>query len=138
LILGEHGDSMVPVWSSAKYKGGPISSIPGFNQEEAQGVFEFTKKSGAEVIRLKGGAGRAVGVSIQQVVEAIAKDSGRVLPVSSLQKGVAGVEGVCLSLPTKVGRAGAVEVLEPSINDAERAGLHNSAEVLRGFLDQVQ
>lgn len=137
LILGEHGDTMVPIWSSATVNGISIASLGGYTQEVAQGIFEFTKKSGAEVIRLKGGAGRAVGVSIKEVVEAMALDNGALLPVSSMQKGKLGIEGVSLSLPTRVGRRGVVEVLEPVVSDAEREALGKSAEALRAVRAQI-
>jgi L-lactate dehydrogenase len=136
LILGEHGDSMVPIFSSATVGGVPLTSIPNY-QAEVQGVFEFTRKSGAEVIRLKGGAGRAVGVSIAEVVKAIALNSEAVLPVSSLQRGKLGISDISLSLPTKVGRLGAVEVLEPSVNESEREGLLASAQSLKDVLSQI-
>jgi len=137
LILGEHGDSMVPILSSATVGGVPLSSIPGFSEERVRGVFDFTKKSGAEVIRLKGGAGRAVGVSIKQVVEAIALDSEAILPVSSPQAGTLGISDISLSLPTKVGKAGVVKVLEPSVNLSEREGLHASAASLKDVFSQI-
>lgn len=136
LILGEHGDSMVPIYSSATVGGVPLTSIPNY-QEQVEGVFDFTRKSGAEVIRLKGGAGRAVGVSIREVVEAIALDSEKVLPVSSWQKGTLGISDISLSLPTKVGRKGIIEVIEPSVNDAEREGLLKSAQSLKDVLAQI-
>ena len=131
LILGEHGDSMVPIWSSATVNGISIRSLPGYTDEAANEVFDFTKKSGAEVIRLKGGAGRAVGVSIKEVVEQMALDSGAVLPVSSMQNGKLGISDICLSLPTRIGRHGVVDVIEPSVSEHEEAALRNSAEALR-------
>lgn len=137
LILGEHGDSMVPIWSSATVNGIAISSLNGFTKELGDSLFDKTKKSGAEVISLKGGAGRAVGVSIKEVVEAIALDHGALLPVSVRQNGAMGISGVCLSLPTRVGRAGALEVIEPTVTDAEREGLHKSAESLKAVLAQL-
>ena len=136
LILGEHGDSMVPIFSSATIGGVPLTSVPNY-EAEVQGVFEFTRKSGAEVIRLKGGAGRAVGVSIGEVVHAIALNSEAVLPVSTLQTGKLGISDISLSLPTKVGRCGAVEVLEPAVNDKEREGLAASAQSLKDVLAQI-
>ncbi|HVT11292.1 MAG TPA: lactate/malate dehydrogenase family protein [Fimbriimonadaceae bacterium] len=136
LILGEHGDSMVPILSSATIGGVPLSSIPNYDAE-IQGVFEFTRKSGAEVIRLKGGAGRAVGVSIKEVVESIALDRDSILPVSTLQTGTLGISGISLSLPTVVGREGAKSVLTPAVNDAEKEGLHKSAESLKNVLAQI-
>lgn len=137
LILGEHGDSMVPMWSSATINGVSLASLPGYRQDEAQKIFERAKSSGAEVIRLKGGAGRAVGVSIKVVVEAMALDSGAVLPISSVQSGALGISGIALSMPTKVGRAGVVEILEPVCTDAEKEGLHKSAESLKAVLAQI-
>src|SRR5471030_1152013 len=136
LILGEHGDSMVPILSSATLGGVPLSSIPNY-EEEIQEVFEFTRKSGAEVIRLKGGAGRAVGVSIKEVVESISLNTEKVLPVSSWQKGTLGISEISLSLPTKVGRKGVVQVIEPVVNDMEREGLHKSAQSLKDVLAQI-
>lgn len=137
LVLGEHGDSMVPILSSATIGGVPLSSIHGYSEEAVQSVFEFTKKSGAEVIRLKGGAGRAVGVSIMEVVQNIALNSGAILPVSSRQTGKLGISGISISLPTKVGRLGALEVLEPTVSDGEREALHKSAGALKEVLKQV-
>jgi L-lactate dehydrogenase len=137
LILGEHGDSMVPILSSATVGGVPLSSIPGYTEEAVRGVFDFTKKSGAEVIRLKGGAGRAVGVSIKEVVQAVALNSESILPVSSPQTGALGIADISLSLPTKVGRAGVVKVLEPSVSLEEREGLHASAASLKDVFSQI-
>jgi L-lactate dehydrogenase len=136
LILGEHGDSMVPILSSATIGGVPLCSLPGY-AADIDGVFDFTKKSGAEVIRLKGGAGRAVGVSIKEVVESMALNSGKVLPVSSWQKGTLGISDISLSLPTIVGRGGVVKVLEPAVNDGERESLHHSAQSLKDVLAQI-
>ncbi len=137
LILGEHGDSMVPIWSSATIGGVALSSVPGYSQSVAEGIFDFTKKSGAEVIRLKGGAGRAVGVSIMEVVNAMALDNGKILPVSALQTGALGISEISLSLPTVVGRNGVVQILEPSVTDAERELLHKSAQSLKDVLAQI-
>lgn len=137
LILGEHGDSMVPIWSSATVNGVSLSSMPGFTQADASAVFDKTKTSGAEVIRLKGGAGRAVGISIQAVVEAMSLDSGALLPVSSVQHGALGIDGISLSMPTKVGRKGVERVIEPVVDDAERQGLLKSAESLKDVFSKI-
>src|SRR5262245_27986092 len=102
VILGEHGDSMVPIWSSATVSGLPLEQWPGFNANVQREVFEDTKTAGAQVIKLKGGSGFAVGLSIREVVESILLDSRRVLPVSTLQHGLYGVRDVCLSVPTVI------------------------------------
>lgn len=137
LILGEHGDSMVPIWSSAAVNGVPISSLPDYREADAAAIFENTKKSGARVIQLKGGAGYAVGLSIKQVVEAIALDRKSLLPVSSLQNGLFGIRDVCLSVPTRLGRRGVEQHVEIALWDKERMALQRSGEVLKDTLRQV-
>jgi L-lactate dehydrogenase len=138
LVLGEHGDTMVPILSSATASGVPLTSYPGVTEQSVKDVFEFTRKSGAEVIRLKGGAGRAVGVSIKEVVEAIALDSHAILPVSSVQNGKLGISDISLSLPTVVGRHGVVEVVEPVVSSEEKDLLHKSAASLKEIWAQIQ
>lgn len=138
LILGEHGESMVPIWSSAAINGVALSSFKGYSRDIADAVFEQTKKAGAEVIRMKGGAGRAVGVSIAEVVHAMALDSGALLPVSSMQKGALGIEGVCLSLPTQVGRNGVLAIVEPKVTEDEKKSLEASAISLKDVRAQIQ
>ena len=138
LILGEHGDSMVPIWSSATINGVPLNSFPNYDEETVKGIFDFTKKSGAEVIRLKGGAGYAVGLAIKVVVDAIILDKKAVLPVSSLMQGYMGIEGVCFSVPTIVGRGGVEKLIEIALPEDEKASLINSANVLKETLGQVQ
>jgi L-lactate dehydrogenase len=138
LILGEHGDSMVPVWSSATVNGLPLEQFPGFSVQFQKEVFEETKTSGAKVIKMKGGAGFAVGVSIRDVVEAIAQDYRPILPVSTLQQGLYGLRDVCLSVPTVVGCGGARQQIELELSPKERTGLMQSAQVLRATIDQVE
>src|SRR5206468_15214 len=138
LILGEHGDSMVPIWSSATIAGLPLEQWPGFNATVQKEVFEETKTAGAQLIKLKGGSGFAVGLSIREVVHALALDSRRVLPVSTLQQGAYGVRDVCLSVPTVVGCGGARQQVELPLTQKERLGIQQSARVLRETIDQVE
>lgn len=136
-LFGEHGDTMFPAWSSATIQGNSLNAIPGFTKEKADAIYERARTSGAEVIRRKGGAGSAVGVSIKTVVEAILLDKKIVLPVSSLQSGLNGVSDVSLSVPTIVGRAGAVQQLKANFTDAEQALLVKSADHLKATLAQI-
>lgn len=137
LILGEHGDSMVPVWSSATIGGLPLEKFPGWNLTLANQIFTRTKNSGAEVLKRKGGAGFAVGVAIRDVIEAVLLDQRRVLPVSTIQNGCYGIRDVALSVPTVVGRAGAAERIEIELWPKELQGLRSSAHSLRPTLDAV-
>src|SRR5947209_308313 len=138
LILGEHGDSMVPIWSSATVAGLPLAQWPGFTPTLQKEVFEETKTAGAQVIKLKGGSGFAVGLSIREVIHALALDSRRILPVSTLQQGAYGLRDVCLSVPTVVGCGGVRQQIELELTQKERLGLMQSARVLRETINQVE
>ncbi|QDV36659.1 lactate/malate dehydrogenase family protein [Tautonia plasticadhaerens] len=136
-ILGEHGDSMVPLWSVAQAAGLPLEKYPGWSPSKADELFKRTKGSGAEVIKLKGGAGFAVGISIREVIHTVALDSRRILPVSSLVSGQYGMGDVCISVPTVVGEGGVRAQLELDLWPKELSGLQQSARVLRETIDQV-
>jgi L-lactate dehydrogenase len=138
LILGEHGDSMVPIWSSATINGLPLDQWPGFDANVQKEVFAETRGAGAQVIKLKGGAGFAVGLSIREVIDSIALDRRRVLPVSSLVSGAYGLEDVCLSVPTEVGCGGVRKQVELPLTPKERLGLQNSGRVLRETIETVE
>src|SRR6516165_2916048 len=138
MILGEHGDSMVPIWSSATVAGLPLEQWPGFDVNVQREVFEDTKTAGAQVIKLKGGSGFAVGLSIREVVHSLILDSRRVLPVSTLQQGLYGIRDVCLSVPTVIGCGGARQQIELELTAKERLGIQNSARVLREIIAQVE
>ena len=137
LILGEHGDSMVPIWSSATIAGLPLDKYPGWNATLAGELFARTKGSGAEVIKRKGGAGFAVGIAIRDVIEAIALDRNCLLPVSTVQNGCYGIRDVALSVPTRVGRSGVIEQLQIDLWPKEVQGLRGSGSALRKTLDTV-
>jgi len=137
MILGEHGDSMVPVWSSASVAGLPLEKYPGYTPKLGADVFQRAKTSGAEMIKKKTGAGFAVGVSIAEVIHALALDAKRVLPVSTVQAGCYGLRDVALSVPTVVGRGGAEKTLEIELWPKEMQGLKMSAGVLQKTLADV-
>jgi L-lactate dehydrogenase len=137
LVLGEHGDSMVPIWSSATIAGLPLDKWAGVTPAWQNEIATRTRGSGAEVIQLKGGAGFAVGLAIREVVHAIALDQRRILPVSTLQSGTYGLRDVCLSVPTVLGRAGAIRHIGLSLWPREVQALDQSARVLQKTIGQV-
>lgn len=137
LILGEHGDTMVPIWSSATIAGLPLEKYPGWNTALAGEIFTRTKGSGAEVIKRKGGAGFAVGIAIRDVIEAIALDRRCVLPVSTVQNGCYGIRDVALSVPTRVGREGVIDQMQIDLWPKEVQNLRASGSALRKTLDTV-
>jgi len=137
LILGEHGDSMLPVWSSATVNGLPLAGLaectPGFQNA----VFERTRGSGAEVIKKKGGAGWAVGIAIRDVIHAVLLNKRALLPVSSLINGAYGIRDICLSVPSVVGRQGVEKHVEIKLWPKEQMALQQSAKALKETLGKV-
>lgn len=136
-VLGEHGDSMFPVWSAASIAGLPFKGFEGFDLNFQNGIFERTRQSGAEVIKRKGGAGYAVGASIAAVVRAILLDTREILPVSTVQTGAYGLRDVSISVPTVVGAAGALRHVELELWPKESQALLNSANSLKQTLAKV-
>ena len=131
----QHGADLVERRRSpaCRWSNGPASS-PTCRRK----CFEDTKTSGAQVIKLKGGSAFAVGLSIREVVHALATDSRRILPVSSLQSGAYGIRDVCLSVPTVVGYGGVRQQIELELTPKEKMAMQNSAKVLRETIDTVE
>lgn len=136
-MLGEHGDSMVPLWSKVSVCGQPLRSLTGISKEDLDSVFAETRKGGAEVIRLKGGAGWAVAVAINRVVEAIVKDTKEILPIGVVAQGQYGISDVALSLPTIVGKTGVEKIVEFNLTEDELRGLRESAKILKDSYSQI-
>ena len=137
LILGEHGDSMVPIWSSATVGGVSLLKIPNFSATVQQKLFERTKASGAECIKLKGGAGWAVGLSIAEVVHPIALGQPKLLPVSTQLAGEYGIRGTCTSVPTLIGAGGVIKRIELELWPRELSGIQSGAKQLDQTFAQV-
>jgi L-lactate dehydrogenase len=138
LILGEHGDSMVPIWSSATVAGVSLTKFPNFGPNVQQRVFERTKASGAEAIKLKGGAGWAVGLTIAEVVHAVALNQPKILPVSTQLTGEYGVRRTCMSVPTTIDRRGVVQRHEIELWPREASAIQSSAKQLDQTFSQVR
>jgi L-lactate dehydrogenase len=138
LILGEHGDSMTPVWSSATVNGLPLAGLPDCTPSFQNAIFERTKGSGAEVIKRKGGAGWAVGMAIRDVVHAILLDKKALLPVSSLVQGAYDIRDICLSVPSVVGRQGIESHVNMKLWPTEMMALQASARALQDTLGKVR
>jgi L-lactate dehydrogenase len=138
LILGEHGDSMVPIWSSATAAGVSLVKLPSFGVGVQQKIFDRTKTSGAECIKLKGGAGWAVGLTIAEVIHPIALNQPKVLPVSTQLSGEYGIRGTCTSVPTLIDGSGVVKRYEIELWPREESGLVAGAKQLDSTYGQVQ
>ena len=134
-ILGEHGDSEVPVWSAANIGGVPLvgNCVRGksFRQKEMNRLFEQVRNAAYEIIDRKGYTNTAIGMAIVRLVQAVLEDQKSVLPVSRMLDGEYDLTDVCLSVPSVIGIDGVADAILPALNDAEREALHRSARVLK-------
>jgi L-lactate dehydrogenase len=142
-IVGEHGDSEVPVWSLANIAGMELQAFAAANgvtlgADDRARIFEQTRDAAYHIIERKGATYYAVAAGLRRIVEAILRDQRTVLSVSSLvDDGAFGPGDVCLSLPTVIGRGGAERVVRLSLGDSESYALRHSADVLRATIRQV-
>ena len=141
-IIGEHGDSEVPVWSLANIAGMRLPEYCEMNRvtldaATQQALYEQTRDAAYEVIRRKGATYYAIGAGLVRIVEAILRNQRTVLTVSSLIDNYYGLSDVALSLPTVIDRDGVEQVIRLRLSDDEKAGLLRSAHVLREHIHSV-
>jgi L-lactate dehydrogenase len=135
-IVGEHGDSQVPVISSARIGGVPLEGFcralgRPYDPGALARIADETRTAGLEILRAKGATYFGIGAALVRIVSAILRDEHAVLTVSTLAPASFGLGDVCLSLPAIINRTGVAEVLPIVLDDRERAMLDASAEVLR-------
>ncbi|MGD2182689.1 L-lactate dehydrogenase [Lusitaniella coriacea] len=131
-IIGEHGDSEVPVWSKVNIAGTPLADMQSPEAREAlHPLSQQVKNAAYEIIQRKGYTAYAIGLGVTAMVQAILRDQNRILTVSSFIEGFYDIEGVCLSLPTVVNRQGATRIVNLSLSEIERQQLQQSAKVLQ-------
>ncbi len=136
-IAGEHGDSEVPLWSSATIGGVPMTEwqpLPGHEPLDAakrEEIHQEVKNSAYKIINGKGATNFAIAMSAVDIIEAIMNDSNRILPVSSLLQDFHGISDVCMSVPTLLNRNGVNSRLNTPVSDEELAALKRSAETLK-------
>lgn len=134
-IVGEHGDSEIPLWSSVSIGGVPAMQWRSggalvFDDAARAQIGEGVVNAAYEIIEGKGATNLAIGLSTARIVEAVLGDQHRVLPVSTVQRGAYELDGVALSLPTLVSRSGAGQVLQVPLSVNELLGLQGSAKTL--------
>lgn len=139
-IIGEHGDSEIAAWSSANVSGIPLQDfceMRGFYQHEEsmRKIAEDVKNSAYEIIEKKHATYYGIAMSVRRICEAIIRDEKSILPVSSIQHGEYGIEGVSLSMPAIVGRDGVERDVPIELNEAEKEALRKSAETLKDVLE---
>ena len=138
MLLGGHGDEMVPLPSYTTVAGIPVTHfIP---EEKLSAIVERAKKGGAEIVALleKGSAYYAPAAATVQMVEAILKDKKRILPCSCLLEGEYGVSGTFFGVPTLLGAGGIEKIIEVPLTDEDKAGVAKSAALVRSSCEVLQ
>jgi L-lactate dehydrogenase len=135
-VAGEHGDSELPLWSSATIGAVPLLDWNGIGgrgpltAEVRDRIAREVVESAYRIIAGKGATNYAIALAASRIIEAVIKDEQRILPVSSLLDGYYGISDMCLSVPTLVGRDGVGERLQVPMSADELAGLRASAQSL--------
>jgi len=133
-ILGEHGDSSFPTISTANVGGQIITTMKHFTKEQAYQAYAKARDAAYKIIAAKGATYYAIGVVINQLVEAILSDAKRVYPLSIPLEGEYGVSGVSLSVPCILGREGVERIIEIPLSEEEKLKMRLSVETLKKFL----
>lgn len=136
-VLGEHGDSSFSPVSTATIGGKPILNFPEMTLDHINWALEETRKDAYKIISGKGATYYGIATAISHIVEAIARDSQKVIPVSTLLTGQYGISNLALSLPCIVGRNGVETVIDLPLTLDEQAMLNHSASVLKSYLDEI-
>src|ERR671919_3275180 len=122
MVLGGHGDQMVPVVSATTVGGIPLRKLVA--EERIQAMVERTAKGGGEILDLLGtSAWYAPGAAAAQIVDAIMLDEKRVLPCTTLLEGEYGIDGLYMGVPVRLGSGGIEEVIQLELSEQERAWL---------------
>ena len=130
MVLGGHGDQMVPVVSATTVGGVPLPKLA--SEDAIQAMVERTAKGGGELVKLLGtSAWYAPGAAAAQMVDAIMLDENRVLPCTAYLEGEYGIEGLYMGVPVKLGRGGIEEVVELELSEDEQTMLTESADAVR-------
>ncbi|MGD8188637.1 L-lactate dehydrogenase [Brevibacillus ginsengisoli] len=142
LIVGEHGDTEVPVWSSM-YVSGLLpektdqDSRWHLSDEHKEEIYQNTKGAAYKIIQKKGATYYAIALALARICEAILKDQHSVLPVSSYLEDYQGISGVCIGVPTVVGKNGVEHLVPLPLTEQEEAQLKHSADTLKQFLVEI-
>ncbi|MFN8597999.1 MAG: L-lactate dehydrogenase [Anaerolineae bacterium] len=142
-IIGEHGDSEVPVWSLANIAGMRLNEFcclqdAQYDQAKMDDIFKQTRDAAYEIIQRKGATYYAIGAGLMRLVEAILRDQSTVLSVSSLIDQYYGIDDVYLSLPAVIDRGGVEGLLRLPLEEMEIVGLRRSADVLKQTIAQLE
>jgi len=134
LLMGGHGDTMVPIPSCTSVGGIPVTQL--IDPKKLEAIVERTRKGGAEIVSLlkTGSAYYAPAAACAQMVEAVVKDKKRVIPVAALCESEYGVGGYYVGVPVVMGSGGVEKVIELDLTDAEKADFQNSVNAVKDLV----
>lgn len=135
LVIGEHGENMLPLIRFSSIGGIPLTQV--ISKEQAQDIFDHTKKVAAEVIALKGATIFAPGNAIATMVEAIIKNKRSVIPVSTLLEGEYGASNLCIGVPTIIGSNGVEKIIELELDTIEQNIFNQGITSLRDAINAL-
>ena len=143
VVIGEHGDSEIPVWSSSNVSGVPLHDfceMRGFYDHDGamEKIGESVKNSAYEIIERKKATYYGIGMAVQRICEAVVRDEKSILPVSTALHGEFGVDGVTLSIPAIVGSDGVERIVPIALNEREKELLQTSAELLKKTMREIE
>ncbi len=138
MVLGSHGDEMVPLIRYSSVAGIPLSDL--MPKERIDAIVERTRKGGGEIVSLlkAGSAYYAPSAAVAEMVEALLRDKKKILPCAAFLEGEYGIKGIYLGVPVKLGSRGIEQIFEIGLTLEERGALHRSAEAVRELIDKVQ
>lgn len=133
-IVGEHGDSELPLWSLANIAGTELQ----LTEEDKDDIFHNTRDAAYQIIEAKGATYYAIALALDRICTAILKDEGAVLNVSTLLNGYCGISDVYLGIPCVVDRSGVRETMRLDMTEEEQALLRKSADKLKGLIADLE
>jgi len=143
-IIGEHGDTELPVWSNATIGGMDIETYcseyakQGNAKKELKEIFLKVKNSAYEIIKLKGATNYSIALSLVKITRAILRDENSILPVSTLVNDYYGVSDVCISIPSIVNINGIEQYVKIDLSDEEQKLFKYSANTLKNFIKAIE
>ncbi len=137
MVLGGHGDTMVPLVSYTAVSGIPVTQL--IDRKALDAIVERTRKGGAEIVGyLKtGSAYYAPSAAAVQMAESVVKDKRRILPCAAWLEGEYGMEGIYLGVPCKLGAGGLAQIVEVELTSKEQVALRKSADAVRRTMESV-
>jgi len=143
-IIGEHGDTELPVWSNATIGGMPVERYCseyaqlGHAKNELKEIFEKVRNSAYEIIKLKGATNYSIALALVKITRSILRDENSILPVSTLITDYYGISDVCISIPSIINLKGVEQYVKLDLTDDEQKQFVHSANTLKEFIKTIE